>query len=342
MKAKLILTSILAAFHCLAGAPGAHGQGNNDKGGSKQGVMESTGPRIDVVAGEYESFDPTDRTKKYKQNGLKEIAVHRNGKMIKKFSFSPGDRIENGHHIRHTVEMLEDKNKTHTVVLDDRKDWDERNPYKIRLTSSTHLLWYSSDGNILCDQEARYRPVLLAEGGRHLVVVDDGFDQNAGLENYDRQPDANSPEQKDVNLFDSYLYILNDKCQIVYSTASRNGGWEGWPKWGVWISPSGMWLALNENGASSFVERRGWEYFLKVVDLNSGRTNIVKWDRDINPEGINDEGIMRGKKSRQTGEIYTYKDSKGNMRKARRLMFQHYEWKPGMKEFQAIGTETKE
>jgi len=259
---------------------------------SKVWAADTTKPPMvpyEIITAEYEVPSVVDASKKVKMRSVSGISFRdAKGHDAKHVTFNIKNRMEKGKYKYRKVSVLENKDKNHVVVFEQVSVKGEQNPYKLRTSSNTHIMWYTATGMLKCDLQARYFPKVLSSDGRSMVVTDIGFDP-VEFEKFQDVPGIDSTEslKNDASLTTAYLRVLDDNCQTVYSTSSSKGGWTI-----VMISPSGKWLLLEENESGVVAPGKGWINFLKVVNLTDGQIIIVKSDRRLHPWEIDDEGTM--------------------------------------------------
>lgn len=291
--------------------------------------------RVELVTEDYEGADVVAPTKRFKRSAVKEIVVRdENMKIRKRISFKSGEHKENGRRIVYHVQKLD--NQSGGVVWEMRGDASESNPYRVRASSANHIVWYRKDGTLLCDLRAKYSPKLLSGNGSHLVAYDMGFDPNIGMGKYsDRTKPA---EHKAMNLADSFLYVLNDKCQVTYTTTSAKGGWSQ-----VLISRDGGWVVLEESGSGIRQSSGEKKYFLKAIELGHSKEYVIEWDKSIELVEIRDNGILVGQKYVGEGkELYTVQTlPNGKEIKARSSIYRLFNWQPGDSLFKDTGKDVE-
>jgi hypothetical protein len=210
------------------------------------------------------------------------------GKERKRIPLISGDKIENGRYMRRMVSVLDNPGKSHVLVAAVTLDLTERNPYKIRASSRTHLSWYAADGSQLCEQNVRFDPRLISADGRRLVGTDIGFDPVA-FERFHDVPNLKSLDalRADPTLMESRLVVIGERCEILYSAVSRKGGWDV-----MAFSPSGRWLVVEQQGSATTSSGSGWKYSLHLIDVEKGQVHVLEWDREMRPATVDDDGAM--------------------------------------------------
>ena len=248
----------------------------------------SQGASYEIQSKEYDAPDLSDASKKVKRHGAAIIFRDANGREIKRETFHPEIKTGNGKPRYMQINVLENKTRNHVVVLEQQENEEELNPYKMRASSGTHILWYTVDGLLKCDITARYTPKVLSEDGRSLVVTEIGFDP-VEFERFHKVPGLRSTSQlkRDISLMSSHLHVLNEQCQIVYSTISLKSGWNI-----VLISPSGKWLLLEENETGVNASGEGRKFSLILVDLKKKQSFLLPWNRTLTPDAVDDLGTL--------------------------------------------------
>lgn len=266
------------------------------------------------------------------------ITFHdKDGQAIKKVSQSKKELRERGHRIYFTVDVTLNPAASHVILSQEARDVDERNPYTIRKSSSVRFSWYQEDGHLLCSMHSRMKPVALSGNGRVLVSTDLGIEPTM-FEQWHEVPGLESIDdlRNDRFLRHGRLSVLNDSCQIQFSTVSRIGGWDT-----ILISTSGMWLLLGESESSNATPSGSWKRMMTAVNTTTRLSHAVIFDQLISPKTISNDGHITGEKYLGPGSIYTYKAADGSERKARRRKLQRFEWVPGGA-FEPAGAEVEE
>ncbi|MBI2070589.1 MAG: hypothetical protein HYT79_08305 [Elusimicrobia bacterium] len=292
-------------------------------------------PPIEVIFAKKQFFHP---------RGEKQISgvVFRSskGNELKRLSFGPGEFIEEEHRVHKLVHALVSKDQSHVVIYEWLRDQDERNPYKIRFSSAVHLSWYRADGTLSCELQTRVVPIRLSANGKALVAQDGGFDP-VSFEVYHDVPKLKSLDQleNDHSLTDSYLYVLNDRCEIMFSTTSSKGSWGGT----LLISPTGKWLVFQQPGPP-IIEKDVWKDWLKAIHLIRGEVYGIDWgEKTASLREIDDDGVIVGWKLMGQGKTkHRVRFFKGEEREVHRDRFRKYIWRPGQHVLKETNEEKEE
>jgi hypothetical protein len=239
-----------------------------------------------------------------------------------------------------SVDALVSGDGSHVVTSEQERDLNEHNPYTVRASSSVSMILYDASGQKLCATQTRAIPRQISGNGRVIAATDSGFDPES-FDTMNTVPDLHSTDdlKEDASLTNSYLYLLNDSCQVTYSTTSVKTGWQN-----IFLSPSGHWLLFEEVESGVFTSGVGWKFFLTAVNSQNGQSWKLEWPRDIEPKKITDAGAVIGRKYLGQGDITSneFMGTDGKKHLAHKRRSQYYEWKPGATGFQMQGTEVEE
>lgn len=242
-----------------------------------------------VISGDVDRLEVNKSTTTLREASPVAIAFHdTSGKERKRIPLVSGDKIESGRHMRRMISVLDNPGKSHVLVAATTLDLTERNPYKIRASSRTHLSWYAADGTQLCDQDVRFDPRLISANGRRLVGTDIGFDPVA-FERFHDVPNLRSLDalRADPTLMESHLVVVGERCEVVYSAVSTKGGWDV-----LAFSPSGKWLVVEKQGSATISPGSGWKYSLHLIEVEKGQVHLLEWNRELRPVAVDDSGTM--------------------------------------------------
>lgn len=259
------------------------------------------------------------------------------GEESKRITLDGGMVTKRGRKTRRAVQALASEDRNRVVAVEEDRDADEHNPYVTRFASAAFVSLYDASGKKLCSTQTRAVPRKISKDGRAFVAIDQGIAPETFEVMHDVPGLQSIADLKgDTSLTDSYLEVLNDSCQVIFSTVGTKGGWNE-----ELISPSGRWLAY-EQFESQVATEHGWEYYMTVVDIQTGKS----WTFDhgkIIPKRISDAGILTG--TQYLGEsptLYDYAAPNGKKYKMHKSRVQHFEWKPGMTVFLPAGSEVEE
>lgn len=308
--AKFQAIFMAMAILCLAGAGWAHGQSSN-------------------------------RGKDRQQNDNIEKVVFKDsaGRVKRELRLENREFTEKGKKIRQKMKAMRSKDEKFIVVQNERRDVNEMDPYKIRFSSGMTLTWYDSTGTEISKKMVGNRAYVdkISDTGNALVLIDEGFEDVEFEKYYVTGQTTTKPLKEDAQLKTTYLYVVNNKWETLYSTTSRKGGWGI-----VMISPSGKWLVLEERQPGQLVGGE-WKYFLTVIDIANARAYLPEWNRDAWPEMVNDAGKITARKiigkSKAKHKVKSYD---GSLVEVQKQVYEEYVWEPGMNSFTKTGSPKEE
>lgn len=261
------------------------------------------------------------------------------GKEIKRLALDGGIVTKNGRKTRRAVQALASEDGNRVVTVEEERDADEHNPYITRFASAALVALYDAKGDKLCSVQTRAVPRKISKDGRAIATIDQGINPESFEVSHDVPGLKSIADLRgDASLTDSYLYVLNNSCQVTFSTVSAKGGWNE-----VLVSPSGRWLAYEEF-ESQVPTDHGWEYYMTVVDIQKGKSWTFDHGR-IAPSRISDDGALLARQYLGESAAFSpdeFMGTDGKKHKRHKSRVQYLEWKPGMTAFQPSGAEAEE
>jgi hypothetical protein len=170
---------------------------------------------------------------------------------VKRINLQEG--ASNKKEVENLIDIKISKNDKHVVVSRIAHDTKERNPYALRQSSATELVWYTDtgeeSGRRFFNQTSRAKAV--SNDGLLTIVVDEGFDPES-LSVYRDVPKLKSTEplKQDSSLVDHLLYVLSEKGEIIITRKIKGPG--SAPD-NIEFSPSGEWFVYTVGSKDLFV-----------------------------------------------------------------------------------------
>ncbi len=141
------------------------------------------------------------------------------------------------------VDVEVSRNGSNVAVTHKEVDRKERNPYKLRRSSSTEVTWYDTEGTVIGRRKfgTSASGPLMSENGKVAVITDSGFDPEE-LSSYRDVPGLKTTEtlKRDHELIDHFVYVVRPTGEMVRTLRLKGPG--GHPTT-MAVSPSGKWLA---------------------------------------------------------------------------------------------------
>jgi len=277
----------------------------------------------------YIIWDAKDLTKKTTEHGVCGIVfLDSGGKIIKKVPFRRSDTLEDGHHIRYLGDTVHCRSGDSIAGYEERIDLTDGSPFRIRKSSSIHFMWFRRDGSAICSFRGHMKPVALSPNGRYVALVDYGLSPEVLSQNISTKTQLSSEQYRDLTT--TYLKIMNDSCEISYTTSSPMGKLEI-----VKVSTGGNWMVIAINGSANF----------NVINIKNAISYTVQWDKKLKPHHIDEDGTFTGYKAvSERINKHTVSFAAGNSKGTKEYYMptiRRYEWKPGMSDFQDTGEEIK-
>lgn len=130
----------------------------------------------------------------------------------------------------------------YAAVMHKEVDRKERNPYKLRRSSSTEITWYDAEGTVVGGRKfgTSASGPLMSENGEVAVITDVGFDPEE-LASYRDVPGLKTTEtlKRDHDLIDHFVYVVRPTGEMIKTVRLKGPG--GHPTT-MAVSPSGKWL----------------------------------------------------------------------------------------------------
>ncbi|MEI7482183.1 MAG: hypothetical protein WCK75_07525 [Elusimicrobiota bacterium] len=255
-------------------------------------------------------------------------------KIKKEIRLENREFTESGKTIRQKMKALRSKDTKFTVVQDETRDVNEVDPYKIRFSSGTIITWYDEAGTEISQKLLGGRSYVekISDNGNVIILIDEGFEDVEFEKYYVAGQSTTEPLKQDRRLKTTYLAVMNDKWETLFSTMSRRGGWRI-----AMVSPLGKWLALQERGNYSS------KNLLTVVDIANKKVFYAEWGKGIKLKGITDEGKLLGRKFVKDGgggrKVKFHGGAEGYVGSQ---IWEEYEWVPDMNDFKSTGVQKEE
>lgn len=130
----------------------------------------------------------------------------------------------------------------YAAVMHKEVDRKERNPYKLRRSSSTEITWYDAEGTVVGRRKfgTSASGPLMSENGKAAVITDVGFDPEE-LASYRDVPGLKTTEtlKRDPDLIDHFIYVVRPAGEMIKTVRLKGPG--GHPTT-MAVSALGKWL----------------------------------------------------------------------------------------------------
>ena len=170
---------------------------------------------------------------------------------IKRIDLQDGKPPKKG--VENLADIRISENDKYAVISRKAHNSNERNPYVLRQSSATELVWYTADGDESGRRFFNQTSALkaISNDGLLTIIVDEGFDPET-LTIYRDVPNLKSTERlkRDSNLTDHFLYVLSEKGETVITRRIKGPG--SAPE-NIVFSPAGDWFIYSVGGKDSFV-----------------------------------------------------------------------------------------
>lgn len=208
------------------------------------------------------------------------------GKLKRRLNFSDHLRKRKEHEERF-IEVKSPRSKKLVVVSRISRDWDEKNPYTVRRSSTAEIEWYDQEGNRLGAVllGGGNRVIGLSDSGSVTAIVDAGFDPES-LANSEIPGMTNTePVKGDRNLVDHKLIFYRPDASII---AEQRFPGPSAPPDGVAFSPSGEWVIYSIGSAETYLRN------LKSGTVQNFKHVPIAWE-------VEDTGRLVGWKTEGKG-----------------------------------------
>jgi hypothetical protein len=174
-----------------------------------------------------------------------------------------------------------------------RDPW-QRNPYLLRRSQSTTVLWYGQDGALLGQRDfpARTQVMALSPDGGLTVLVDLGFSRG-DFAVFNDVPSLRSTEElaRDRELIDHKIYAVRPTGEVVLTRTIQG---PEVPPQHVEVSPSGRWFLYKLDRPDVYVD-----------DAATGKEDRYVHALPLNWR-VNDQGELYGYEPQKGGGLLLY------------------------------------